>query len=69
MSTTPDEPVPPTLEERVAQLEQDVSTLHANLDAALTANAVLQERYGTLTGQNAALSARIEAMGAPEATP
>lgn len=62
MSTTPETPTP---EDRVAQLEQAVELLRDELDSARTANAVLQERYGVLADQYAALDARVGALEAP----
>lgn len=63
MSETPEQPTP-TPEERVAQLEADLALAQLDLDGVKTANAVLQERYGSLADQCAALGARIDALEA-----
>lgn len=61
MSSTPEEPEV-ELVQRVDQVEQGLELARVELDSAKTANAVLQERYGVLVGQNDALTARIEAL-------
>lgn len=61
MSQAPEEPTS-TPDERVAQLEKDLALALLDLDSTKTANAVLQQRYGALSGQLDSLSARIEAL-------
>lgn len=57
----------PPLEERVASLEATVGALAQLLDTALTANEVLQTRYGQIMDAQAVIEGLTTRLDAPEA--